>query len=565
MGRAFYKEKVGDTQFRYGMNNINRAINLIGVCRRLGVSEFCVCAGARNAPLVVALEKLKHTPSRVGGFKGEPLPSDDISTRCFFDERSAAFFALGRIKSNGEKPVAVVTTSGTAVAELYPAVIEAYYTKLPLLLVTADRPPSYRHSGAPQSINQLGVFSHYAPTFDWGLDHEVGYEVSLKSISGPIHINISFDEPLLGEEWIENEMKGAQGEVGWAKSEMKRVESGPHSWRHSQSPLVILGGVPEKYRADLITQLKKINRPIYAEAPSGLRERDGLCHLVIRAGSQSIEAAWTQGEFDSVLRVGSVPTLSFWRELDTIRRHVSVHSVSHLPFSGLARQTESPQSFESFFEESGFHFEWGKKWLQWDVKKSQGLEELYERFPNSEPSMVNLLSHQIASDEMVFLGNSLPIREWDLCASFRVPHENIKTNRGVNGIDGLVSSFLGSMNSTKRNWCLLGDLSALYDLSGLWLKGREELKPFNIVVVNNGGGKIFSQIFGRTIFENCHQIQFKSWAELFGLEYHLFQTGLDVSQVKTRSAIIELQPDNEQSREFWVAYSGLFEEKNGEL
>ena len=335
-----------------------------------------------------------------------------------------------------------------------------------------------------------------------------------------------------------------------------------NQWLNFQAPLVILGGVPPKYRPNLVRQLKKINRPIYAEAPSGLRENYELRHLVIKSGAASIEAAWNQRKFDSILRIGSTPTLKFWRNLDTTRSNIPIHSVSHLPFPGLARVPWEPQSFEGFFERgnSEYHFEEGREWLKWDTKQSQKLDKLYQIFPNSEPSMINLLSHQIASNEMVFLGNSLPIREWDLCASFVIPHENIKTNRGMNGIDGLVSTFLGSLNSERRNWCLLGDLSTLYDLSALWLKGREELYPFNIVVINNKGGRIFSRIFNRATLENRHQIHFRSWAELFGLEYHLFQTGLDVSQVKTHSAIIELQPDNEQSEKFWAAYDRLFAE-----
>lgn len=478
-----------------------------------------MCAGARNAPLVVALEEW-----------------ESISLRYFFDERSAAFFALGRTKES-HQPVAVVTTSGTAVAELYPAVIESYYSRLPLVLVTADRPPPYRYSGAPQSMNQIGVFAHYAPTFDW--DSPFSLKSSLKSIKGPTHINISFAEPLMGE--------------GREIEERKKLP-----WRNFQSPLVILGGVPEKYRFHLLSQLKKMERPIYAEAFSGLRENYELRHLVIQSGEESIGVAFHGGEFDSVLRIGSVPTLRFWRDLDTVQLNIPVHSVSHLPFSGLASLSLEPQSFESFFEEKDIHFQGGKEWLKWDRKKSREVEKLYSLFPNSEPSMVNLLSHQIAPNEMVFLGNSLPIREWDLCSSFVIPHENVKANRGMNGIDGLVSSFLGSMNSERRNWCLLGDLSALYDLSALWLKGREELKPFNIVVINNKGGRIFSRIFGRAIFENHHDLHFQHWAELFGLEYHLFQTGLDVSRVQTTSAIIELQPDNKQSEEFWKAYSQIF-------
>ena len=175
--------------------------------------------------------------------------------------------------------------------------------------------------------------------------------------------------------------------------------------------------------------------------------------------------------------------------------------------------------------------------------------------------MVNLLSHQIATDEMIFLGNSLPIREWDLCSSFLTPHVNIKANRGANGIDGIISSFFGAMHSTRNNWCLVGDLSTLYDLNALWIKETQNLLPFRIVVINNRGGRIFSQMFSKDKFENHHQLHFKSWAELFGVEYLLFQSGLDVSQAQTDSTIIELQPDNEQSQKFWLAYKKLFEDK----
>ena len=455
--------------------------------------------------------------------------------RYFFDERSAAFFALGRIKSNGHKPVAVVTTSGTAVAELYPAVIEAHYTQSPLLLITADRPPSYRSSGSPQCIYQVGIFNHYAPTMDWS-EGKKAFEWT-----HPIHINIGFDEPLLG------------------KSSFLKPSESISQWPHFKAPLVVLGGVPEKYRLGLVETLKKINRPIYAEAFSGLREHPELSHLTLQAGSQSIDVAFRQGEFDSLLRVGSIPTLRFWRDLDVSQKNIPVHSVSHLPFSGLARVTSKPQDFESFLGEGNFHFNGGQRWLQWDIQKSRALKKLYQKFPNSEPSMVYSLSHQIASDEMVFLGNSLPIREWDLCASYSIPHKNIKANRGVNGIDGLVSSFLGAMNSRKKNWCLIGDLSAFYDLNALWFQDQHH--PFCVVVINNKGGRIFSRMFRRVSLENRHSFHFKNWAQLFGLEYHLFSTKLDVSQVKTRCAIIELQPDNQQSEEFWTCYNQLFEDQ----
>ena len=381
------------------VDNINKARQLIHTCHQWGVEEFFICPGGRNTPLIFALQG-----------------QENISLRYFFDERSAAFFALGRIKSNGHKPVAVVTTSGSAVVELYPAVIEAHYTQSPLLLVTADRPPSYRHTGAPQSINQVGIFNDHAPTIDWSVENPP----NLKAIDSPTHINISFDEPLLAYPSPDNQMVHLPTPSVHGKTQPLPLSSN-HQWPHFKAPLVVLGGVPEKYRPELVTQLKKINRPIYAEAPSGLRENIQLRHLILQAGSQSIERALKRGEFDSLLRVGSVPTLRFWRDLNGVQRDLPVHSVSHLPFSGLARVKTQPQSFESFFKEDNLHFEGAKKWLKWDIQKRGQLEELYKKFPNSEPSMVNLLSHQIASDEMVFLGNSLPIREWDLLCEFFHP------------------------------------------------------------------------------------------------------------------------------------------------
>ena len=122
--------------------NLNRSVQILQELTAHGVEDFCVCAGARNAPLVKALHH-----------------AQGIHVYNFFDERSAAFFALGVAKRK-KAPAVVVTTSGTAVAELLPAVVEAHYSGVPLVLLTADRPPQYRHSGAPQSIKQIGFFSH---------------------------------------------------------------------------------------------------------------------------------------------------------------------------------------------------------------------------------------------------------------------------------------------------------------------------------------------------------------------------------------------------------------------
>lgn len=155
------------------MTNLSAARELVAGLRALGVDDFCVCAGSRNAPLLaVLMERGLESPRHVYSF---------------VDERSAAFFALGRTKRDG-KPVAVVTTSGTAAAELLPAAIEAHYSGAPLVLVTADRPARFRGTGAPQAIEQIGLFGVYAATDPQQWDGR-----------SPLHFNIEFDEPLIDE------------------------------------------------------------------------------------------------------------------------------------------------------------------------------------------------------------------------------------------------------------------------------------------------------------------------------------------------------------------------------
>ena len=155
------------------MTNIGVARELVARVLALGVTDFCVCAGSRNSPLLAV------------------IGTSDVRVYSFFDERAAAFFAIGRMKLT-ERACAVVTTSGTAVAELLPATIEAYYSGLPLILITADRPARYRGTGAPQSIEQVGIFGTYAET-----------DVEAWSGDRPLHWNVEFDEPLIDESAID--------------------------------------------------------------------------------------------------------------------------------------------------------------------------------------------------------------------------------------------------------------------------------------------------------------------------------------------------------------------------
>jgi len=164
------------------MTNLAAARQAIALARDLGVEDFCVCGGSRNAPLIAVLAdgswQLTENPT---------ANRQPPTVNSFVDERAAAFFALGRAKLTG-RPVAVVTTSGTAAAELLPAAVEAHYSGVPLILITADRPARYRGTGAPQSIEQESIFGVYAAR-----------DVASWTGRGALHINVEFDEPLIDE------------------------------------------------------------------------------------------------------------------------------------------------------------------------------------------------------------------------------------------------------------------------------------------------------------------------------------------------------------------------------
>jgi 2-succinyl-5-enolpyruvyl-6-hydroxy-3-cyclohexene-1-carboxylate synthase len=157
--------------------NKNLAEHIIAEASRLGVVEFCVCPGGRNAPFIPLLTQ-KH-----------------IRNYFWFEERSAAFFAIGRARIT-ERPVGVIVTSGTASGELLPAAMEAYYSGVPLLLITADRPKRFRGSGAPQTAEQVGLFGQYA-TFSLDLAEDDRCDLYGWDVASPAHVNVCFEEPLL--------------------------------------------------------------------------------------------------------------------------------------------------------------------------------------------------------------------------------------------------------------------------------------------------------------------------------------------------------------------------------
>jgi 2-succinyl-5-enolpyruvyl-6-hydroxy-3-cyclohexene-1-carboxylate synthase len=497
-----------------------------------GVKDILLCAGARNSPLVVLLEKAKG-----------------VRVWNFFEERSAGFFALGRSQRD-QTPVAIITTSGTAVAELLPAAVEATYTQTPLIFVTADRPRSYRGTGAPQSIDQVGIFFKYVETCVDIADTNEELDLSLWTRKAPLQINVCFDEPLIDEEISELDLSQIP------KTSRKISAFAQTQSRVMNQPLVIAGPLSISQAEQIAPYLEKLGAPIYAESLSNLRGKTSLDHLFLKSGEKMVRDAFIKGYCQSILRVGGVPTLRFWRDLEEKFQSVPVTSISDSDYTGLSRSVQHLVGFENFhLIKSQWIQDSRKKIFEWDQETAKKFEELLAKYPQSEVAFLSRLSRQMNS-QFIYIGNSLPIREWDMV----YPYQNVETrlcgNRGANGIDGQISSFLGGSMESKENWGLFGDLTALYDLSSLWVTRQMPEMKLRLVVINNQGGQIFKNIFGREIFLNTHQTEFSHWAKMWNWEYQKWNQIPQHMDLPDR-VIVEIQPDGSQSDSFWQEYKSL--------
>lgn len=513
--------------------NARLAGSALGHLAGLGVRDFVVCAGARNAPLVSSVLSVCQEKS--------------WNVRHHFDERSAAFFAMGLAKKSGY-PVAVLTTSGTAVAELLPATVEAYYSGVPLVLVTADRPSEYRGSGAPQTIEQVGIFGPYAPL---ALDvSEVEDLAGVAEWSGkvPLHLNLCFAEPAPGDQCE------TVDELSTAIREPEEIPADEITdfLEKSDRLVVILGELPGSWQPAVEKFLASLGAPVWAESTSGLRESRALAEQLINAEALVAKLAPRQ-----ILRLGGVPSLRFWRDLESLTG-VEVLSVSPLPFSGLARA--SRHLIGDTLPEDIVLTKQG--WVEDLTLLNDGrLEEALTKHPFSEPAMVGELSRQIPSDSLVFLGNSLPIREWNLAATREMPHPRTYASRGANGIDGQIATFLGMSDGEAESWGLFGDLTALYDLNAPGLLPQLSEGKRRIVILNNEGGRIFSRLSSmaglpdahKLVTENHHTRRFEQWAAMWDLDYVRWSAGESFSEIAGDTVVIEVMLDNTATEAFWEA------------
>lgn len=518
----------------------NRALTaeILVALHTAGVRTICLCPGGRNAPLVLACEAAR------GSF-------DVVS---FFEERSAAFFALGRIRRD-HAPAAVITTSGTAAAELLPAMLEAAHTGLPLIAVTADRPRYLRGTGAPQTINQLPLFAAaHIPVIDLENAGQLGF---LPRLQGPLHLNVSFDEPLV-DQAVETLAMGrpetASAGTWWMDAPTARRLC-EEFFREVRHPLVLVSSLAPPDAHALAPWLATLDCPLYLEAVSQLRGDRNLQEFSLHAGERILLTPECRAACDGVIRLGGVPTPRFWRECEDWKvLHISTVNLPGLahtsPVVPLAVFRDICAEFAPKAGPSGPLF-------ARDRAAAERLEKLLQDEPRSEAGLVRMLAARLAGEARVFLGNSLPIREWDLAAPRLDNKQTIYANRGVNGIDGLVSTALGLAGADRPAAAMLGDLSALYDLAGLWPAAQLRDAEFTLAVINNAGGQIFDRMFQHAAFLNTHQLRLRGWAEMFGWHYGVVSAPDDSCPAGT-PRLVEVLPDAEATRRLTDGYAALW-------
>jgi len=289
-------------------------------------------------------------------------------------------------------------------------------------------------------------------------------------------------------------------------------------------PLVVIGGLGAADRPRVRELVA--NATVYAEPLSGLREE--LADIAIHN-----ERSLHRGTFDHVIRVGNVPTFRYWRDLET--RDVPVTHYSRLPFTGLTRG--SMHSLDELPSLAGRD----EALYAYDRDQSARIKSILNDEPQSELAIIRALSRELPENARIYLGNSLPIREWDLAATREKRGFEYEANRGANGIDGQLSTFFGWCAPNAMNVAIVGDLTAVYDLNAPWIVPQLDAS-FRIVIINNRGGRIFERVAtaDRRLVINEHDLRFDKWGEMFGID------------------VTELRPDNDASRRVWARYDEIW-------
>jgi 2-succinyl-5-enolpyruvyl-6-hydroxy-3-cyclohexene-1-carboxylate synthase len=502
-----------------GADNLAFARALVAELQAAGVQAAVMCPGSRSTPLALA----------IAGQRG-------LRYSMHVDERSAAFHALGCAKASG-RPVALLCTSGTAGANFVPAVAEASHARVPLIVLTADRPPELRAWGAAQTMEQRTLFAGFARWMEEapcpsesGANESYARALGRRAVAeatgpapGPVHLNLPFREPLVPAS-IEMASRTAATPVERARpvistrdvtgalaGQLRAVERG-----------VLLFG-PEACDGTPLTAVARLATalgwPVLADPASGLRAGDALEGSIVHGADLLLREAKTAAALapQLVLRFGGLPTskaiatwlaghvdADFWL-IDPAGAFRDPHH--HATRVLRSDVTQLAAMLEGIAQPSAATLAWRGRWLRTGRKALTTVDEFLSRDARLlGPQLARSMWSALPADAVLYVANSMPIRELDSFAGSREAPLRVLANRGVNGIDGQVSCALGAaaaLDGPVVLWC--GDLALMHDLSGL-LAGRLHDADLTIVVSNDDGGGIFeylpvAQSLPREIFE----------------------------------------------------------------
>jgi len=375
---------------------------------------------------------------------------------------------------------------------------------------------------------------------------------------GPAHLNVCLDEPLIEPEESRHPPENSAAKPSGREKRHEPKRSGRSRTLTIRKPdVVLVGSLEHEEREPVRHFLEEVQRPVLAEATSGLREEPALDSWLLRDGEHSLR----DERIRSVLRIGGVPSGRFWREPED-RTDIEVCSVLARGFRGLARDSLLVEDLEQleFRETSGIDLLPGSR------ERGAKLDALLEHHPRSEPSLLRAVSDHIGFRAGIFLGNSLPIREWNLAASREAKGLDCRANRGTNGIDGNLSTWLGlTATEFRETWGIFGDLTTLYDGSAPWIRDQLEPARRRLVVLNNGGGRIFRRIpalaslegLGRQVTDAEHETDFADWARFWGGEFVRWEDGPGLNGGDAEFVICEVRPDAAETESFWRAWDAL--------
>ena len=542
---------------------------LVETLFRLGVTTAVVCPGSRSGPLTTA-------------FAQHP----EIEAVPILDERSAAFFALGRGKITGV-PVALVCTSGTAGANFYPAVIEARESRVPLLVLTADRPPELRHCHSGQTIDQQKLYGNYPSWYaELSLPSEEMDQLrylrqtvvqavarSRFPFSAAVHLNIPFRDPLAPTQHsIQRKLSDFDGFFSHLVPPVSPTVQQPlpwETWKSSDRGFIIAGVdqplEAEKYCRAIAHLSNLLGWVVLAEGLSPVRNYAHLIPNLVSTYDFILRDTETANTLtpEMVIQIGTFPTsktLRSWLSemplswvIETAGENVDPLHQKTIPL----RMTlfDIFQFSDSFPPLSSYQ----QQWLSLEKKTRETIDhKLTHTDELIEPKIPWLLSQTLPEQTPIFIANSLPVRdvEWFWQPNVRKIYPLF--NRGANGIDGTLSTAMGIAHQGKEAVCLTGDLALLHDTNGFLI--RQKLQGhLTIILVNNNGGGIF-EMLPISEFENVFEdffatpqnLDLASLCTTYGIEYQLIsnweQLVSQLSQLpKTGIRLLEICTKRDQS------------------